>query len=191
MLQITFFFSFYCNIIVLVIYAWRVYSCWCIGNVMYNTITIWHWTARHIGRSSPLPSPPRRNLKVWVKSAFDEMSTLWRRSGDGRDKRGDDGEFSEWKLHFSVAAPLCQLTFHLSTGLPWQHHICLNTHSRNFHLLQKAEFLDVFNYTNLWDDVWLGDRHVPVKHNHAVSCFSGDIIDWVRLCGRHSFGAAH
>ena len=31
---------------------------------------------------------------------FDEMSTLWRRSGDGEDNRGDDGEFSEWKLHF-------------------------------------------------------------------------------------------
>ena len=29
------------------------------------------------------------------------MSTRWRRSGDGRDKRGDDEEFSEWKLHFS------------------------------------------------------------------------------------------
>ena len=121
------------------------------GALEISCITPLPYDIEQQGRSSPLPSPPRRNLKVWteVKSAFDEMSTLWRRSGDGRDKRGDDGEFSEWKLHFSVAAPLCQLTFHLSTGLPWQHHICLNTHSRNFHLLQKAEFRDVFNYTNM------------------------------------------
>ena len=80
------------------------------------------------------PLPPRHHhhqgeiQKVWpeVKSGFDEMSTLWRRSGDGRDNS------SRWRRVFWMEIAFFEPRRHCVT-VSW-HFTCQQAFPGNFNI---------------------------------------------------------